>query len=126
MAREVATVDVTLADGRTHSLRYERRHIFRLEKKTGQTIAEVFDGVSRGSYSAMVELTWAGLLHEDPDLEPEDVTELVDFENLAETAEKVSTALSSIVSREELQEAGAEGNPTEEQPESESESGLAA
>lgn len=78
-------------------LRYERRSIYLLEERTGQSIVELFRQLKDGSFKAVVDLVWAGLLHEHPNLEPVEVADWVEFDRLEEITEAVAEGITNVL-----------------------------
>ena len=90
------TITVRLGDQK-RELRYEKRHVYRLERTTGRTVFEQFEDLKRGSFSAMVDLICAGLWHEQPDLKPEEVADMVDFDQLKDVMVGVAEGLGAVI-----------------------------
>ncbi|MHB8124644.1 MAG: hypothetical protein ACYDEJ_03205 [Desulfitobacteriaceae bacterium] len=62
---------------RTRNLRYGMVALTRLEKKLGKPFAKI-DFENEMTYSEVADILWAGMVHEDADLTPEKVAELID------------------------------------------------
>jgi len=88
-------VPVTLG-GQAYELRLTRRALYRLETETDRTIVEVLDRVQRGSFAAMVDLVWAGIVWSNAKLTPEDVADLLDGADMAEVAKAVVDAMAQM------------------------------
>lgn len=82
--------------GQAHELRLTRRALYRLETETDRTIVEVLERVQRGSFAAMVDLVWAGLIWDRPKLKPEDVADMLDMSDMAEVAQSVVQAMAQL------------------------------
>lgn len=82
--------------GQAYELRLTRRALYRLETETDRTIVEVLERVQRGSFAAMVDLVWAGLMWERPKLKPEDVADLLDMSDMAQVAQSVVEAIAQL------------------------------
>lgn len=89
-------VKVTIG-GTEQELRYEKKTIYRLERRVGKTIFQLFNDMGAGSFSAMVDLVWAGLQHANPNQTPEDVAELVDFDELKDVMMGAADGLGFIM-----------------------------
>lgn len=105
------TTGVPVELDRRRTLRYNRPAIYMLEDRTGQTTVELFGRLKAGSYKAMVDLVWAGLLHEDRTLEPVDVAELVGFDDIEDVAEAVNDALLPMFPGAEGEDEGDAADP---------------
>jgi len=88
-------VSVTLG-GQAYELRLTRRALYRLETETDRTIIEVLDRVQRGSFAAMTDLVWAGIVWNNPMLKPEDVAEMLDMADMEEVAKAVVEAMGQL------------------------------
>lgn len=88
-------VPVTLA-GKSYTLRFTRRALYDLETQTDQTIVEVLERVQRGSFAAIVNLVWAGIVHQSPRLKPADVAEMLEASDLPDVAQKLVEAMSQM------------------------------
>lgn len=82
--------------GQAHELRLTRRALYRLETETDQTIVEVLDRVQRGSFAAMVNLVWCGLVWAKPNLKPEDVADMLELSDMGEVAKAVVEAMAQL------------------------------
>lgn len=74
------------------NLRYGMKAISLVEKKLGRPIAKIdMDSLTMEDSAILV---WAGLVHEDPDLTPDKVMDLIDdYSSLQTVMETVSVAL---------------------------------
>lgn len=88
-------VPVQLA-GKQYTLRYTRRALYQLETETDKTILEVLERVQRGSFAAIVDLVWAGIVHANKRLTPEDVADMLEASDLPEVAKKLVEAMSQM------------------------------
>lgn len=55
--------------GKEREFRFDWGAIRRLERATGVGYIKVFENLEAGQIGLVVDLAWAGLLHEEPDLE---------------------------------------------------------
>jgi len=86
LARQVPV----LLDKERH-LKYDLNAFARLEDLYG-SITAVFDALQSGSARAVRDLLWAGLVHEDKELKPEDVGAWVGFAGIKELTELIMEA----------------------------------
>lgn len=67
---------IPLVLDKTRNLRYGMVALTRIEKKIGKPFASInFDEIT---YSEVADILWAGMVHEDQELTPEKVAELID------------------------------------------------
>jgi len=80
--------------GKRRSLRYTFNSLVALEEEFGIPIAN-FDKILGGTISLkqVRALLWAGLLHEDKSLRPEDVGEWIDISRLNDITTKIEEAI---------------------------------
>lgn len=86
---------IVLADGKERSLRYDFNALIAIEERLGislDTLQELMAGPGR-KLSAIRDLLWAGLVHEDKALTVEAVGALVDTAELSALAETIGKAL---------------------------------
>lgn len=82
--------------GQAHELRLTRRALYRLETETDRTLVEVLDRVQRGSFAAMVDLLWCGLVWSQPTLKPEEVADMLDLSDMGEVAKAIVEAMGQL------------------------------
>lgn len=70
---------------KTRNLRYGMVALTKIEKKIGKPFAKI-DFENEMTYSEIATILWAGLSHEDPELTPEKVAELIDEHSDIQTA----------------------------------------
>ena len=77
---------------KARNLRYGFKAFHQIEKKMEQKISSIdFDNLSMQDQAVLL---WAGLLHEDPTLTPDDVMDLVDkYSTIGEAIRKTGEAL---------------------------------
>lgn len=83
---------------KVRNFRYGMRAIDLIEKKYGKPIMEI-DGISDGKITMedYATLMWAGLVHEDKELTPERVMDLVDeYSNIREVSKVMWEALNDV------------------------------
>jgi hypothetical protein len=73
---------------KTRNMRFGMVALIRLEKKLGKPFAKI-DFENEMTYEEVATIIWGGLVHEDPDLTPEKVAELIDDYSDIQTALKV-------------------------------------
>jgi hypothetical protein len=77
---------------KTRNLRYGMRAIDRVEKKLKTKISKI--NTNELSMEELATFIWAGLAHEDKDLTPEKVMDLVDeYSNINEVTAKLGEAI---------------------------------
>lgn len=95
--------------GRTRQLRYTTRALDRLEAETGLATPQIVQRVNIGAVRYSVWVLWAGLIHEDMELERDTVLDWLD-ELTPEEEKDVFEALSEALSEQSGQaEEDAEG-----------------
>jgi len=88
---------------KTRNFKYGMRAIDLIEKKYGKPIMEI-DGISDGKITMddYATLMWAGLVHEDKELTPERVMDLVDeYSNIREVSKVMWKALNDVFRADE-------------------------
>jgi len=88
---------------KVRNFRYGMRAIDLIEKKYGKPIMEI-DGISDGKITMedYATLMWAGLVHEDKELTPERVMDLVDeYSNIREVSKVMWKALNDVFRADE-------------------------
>lgn len=88
---------------KVRNFRYGMRAIDLIEKKYGKPIMEI-DGISDGKITMedYATLMWAGLVHEDKELTPERVMDLVDeYSNIREVSKVMWKALNDAFRADE-------------------------
>lgn len=75
---------------KTRTLRYTLNALAEVEDRIGVPLEEL-ENVKMTIKNVRI-LLWAGLIHEDPDLTPEEVGNMVDMGNFQEVQEKVALA----------------------------------
>ena len=83
-------VKITLDKERT--LRFTLNSLAELEDAFGVSLSQL--GEVELGIKAVRTMLWAGLIHEDEELTERQVGNMVDFDNLQEVQEKVTTAFS--------------------------------
>lgn len=114
-------------NGRTRYLRYTTRALVQLEERYGITMPKAGTGLRDGSLRTTALLLWAGLLHEDPGITPEQVQGMMELAELALYTEAVGNAINAAfgvtpeeaaaaaeAATEEAGGAGEEADPTEQ------------
>lgn len=91
-------VGITLDKPRT--LRYSGRSLRAIEKETGKNVLKGEIGGNL-NFTELVVLVWAGLLHEDPDLDLDDAADLVDPARIEEIADAMNEALKAAFPTED-------------------------
>lgn len=90
-------VEVTLADGKKHHLRFDNRALVTLERETGKTLGQLALSLSNGSFYSATAVVWAGLLHEkngnDQPLMFDEVVDLIDPKEFKRIADKAGDAI---------------------------------
>ena len=92
--------------GKSYTLRFTRRALYELETTTDQTIVEVLERVQRGSFAAIVNLVWAGIVHANSRLTPQQVADMLETSDLPEVAKKLVEAMSQMGDAGNGQDAG--------------------
>lgn len=70
---------------KTRNLRYGMVALTKIEKKLGKPFTKI-DFENEMTYAEIADILWAGLSHEDPELTPEKVAELIDDYSDIQTA----------------------------------------
>lgn len=91
MADTTKVVPIEL-DGETYNLKYTRKSWYLVDRETGRPVGDLFTALDRGSYSALCDLFWAGVVHERPKLRPEDVPDIIPLTD-PERAKRVGEAM---------------------------------
>ena len=76
-----------------YELRYDQRAWYKLEARTGQTVVETFDLLKRGSFKATVDILWAGLSHDSEAPDPEELADLVPFDDVQRIVDAINKAM---------------------------------
>lgn len=97
------TVEITLQDGVTRTLKYDLNAMAELEELYGDVDA-VFAKLEKGSFKSIRSVLWAGLLHEDPTLTEQQVGSLIDIASLQDLTTVLSGALESDLPTEQTTE----------------------
>lgn len=88
---------------KVRNFKYGMRAIDLIEKKYGKSIMEI-DGISDGKITMedYATLMWAGLVHEDKELTPERVMDLVDeYSNIREVSKVMWKGLNDVFRADE-------------------------
>lgn len=83
-------VKVTLDRERT--LKFTLNSFAELEEKYG-TVNEAMAKLEAGSMKASIFMIWAGLVHEDPELTPKQVGDMIEVHLLPELMESITAAM---------------------------------
>jgi hypothetical protein len=88
---------------------YGMRACYLIEKKLKKPISQIdFENLRMEDLAVVF---WAGLVHEDKNLTPDKVMDLVDqYSSLKEVSEAMQEAFAAFAGEDELQEAGQEKN----------------
>jgi hypothetical protein len=76
------------------NLRYTMNALAEIEDRLGVPLSEM--GNVKMTIKNVRVILWAGLIHEDKELTPEDVGDMVDISNFEEVQEKVAEAFSMV------------------------------
>lgn len=91
---------------KVRNLKFGMRAFDRIEKKYGKPIMEI-DGMQNGilTMDQTATMVWAGLAHEDSELTPEIVMDLIDeYSSIPEASKEMWKALNSVFGAEESEE----------------------
>lgn len=94
---------------KVRNLRYNMRAIDSLEKKLKKRVGDI-EGVTTGNLSMQEYATfiWAGLVHEDKDLTPDKVMDLIDeYSSLREVTKEMWDAFNAMYAGDDTE--GSEG-----------------
>ena len=98
---------------RVRTLRYTNRAVEALEDELGLSLLEALGRVGAGSVKTINRLVWAGLLHADPDLTPDEVIDMVDLSRIEEVGDAVAEAVEHALGKPEPAKGKAEPEPEE-------------
>ena len=105
------TVEITLQDGVTRTLKYDLNAMAELEELYGDVDA-VFAKLEKGSFKSIRSVLWAGLLHEDHTLTEQQVGSLIDIASLQDLTTVLSGALESDLPTEQSTEQATKAQAT--------------
>lgn len=92
---------------RPRRLRYSMNALVNVEEVLGKPVGQIVSEFNEGlfGFKDIRAILWAGLLHEDPGLTPEQVGDMIDeAESFAYVAQRVGEALQSAFSSVEAEE----------------------
>jgi hypothetical protein len=98
------------------NLKFDMRAINRIEKKYGRPLMKI-EGMQDGmlTMDETATIVWAGLAHEDKELTPDKVMDLIDeHSNLRDVSKEMWTALNEVFKNDEKEEAEEEANEKNE------------
>jgi hypothetical protein len=85
--------EVSVMLDKERTLRLTHNNIIKAERELGFPLLQLSD---KFGFEAVRALVWAGLLHEDKDLTPDDAGDLMDLGDFEDISEKVSEALQLV------------------------------
>lgn len=86
---------------KTRNLRFGMQALMRIEDKLNKPFASI-NFEKEMKYSELSVIIWAGLVHEEPELTPESVANLIDeFTDIQTAMEKVGEAMTNAFKKKE-------------------------
>lgn len=90
---------IVLADN-TYNLRYDLNAFAELEEIYG-SVEAAMNSLCEGSVKAIINVLWAGILHENEKLAPKEVGKMIDLANIKEIGEAINKAIKEAMPQNE-------------------------
>lgn len=81
-------------NGKEVEIKYTLNSFAELEEKYG-SVDKAMEALNTNSFKAIINFIWAGLIHQDPNLKPEDVGNALTMDNLEEITASIGLAFKS-------------------------------